>query len=248
MEIPNDKLYRIITIQKGKYQGDYKIYWNRYIAEQFGVKDILNWLNDDLRYATNMQYIESMDGTCVPLLYISRRTDKTREFYFCYFPNIMTYFYRNFKYEHFVKRNFYGNIIGNRHTLTKPGAITNSLKKKTFVSYILSGVNPVTAYTLAFNALYHPSLTGKVIKLMDDKIVRKEISIVYNQFRSKLEKHFTEEELIKEISSLITSSKKGSNTHRENLKFLLELMGKMGNDKLLNATETPYEELPPADT
>lgn len=250
MNIPDDKLYREIIIQTGKWQGTYKIYWNRYIAEQFGITDILNWLNDDIRYVKPLQYIESMDGTCVPILFITRRTDKSREFYFCHFPNMMTYFYRRQGFETFKKRNFYGNIIADRHTLAKVGSSKGTVPKKLFVSYLLSGMNPVTAYSKAFNIYYHPSLASKVVRLMDDKIVKKEIKIIYNQFAQKLNLQFSEEDLINEIKLLVNNCKKGSNTHRENLKFLLEIMGKYNpNGKLSpDVVETQYEELPPADT
>jgi hypothetical protein len=247
MEIPDEQLYRIIVVPKGKWQGEYKIYWNRYIAEKMGIQNILNWLNDDIRNYHPLQYIESMDGTCVPILAMSRYEDKSREFYFCYFPNAMTYFYRRKDHTNFVKRNFYGNFISSRHSLSKSNTITNSVRKKFFVSYIISGMNPVTAYAKAFNQIYHPSLASKVLKLMDDKIVKQELKVIVNDFNRKVNATFTEDDLINELKTLITHCKKGTNTHRENLKFILEITGKY-NPNLKQPIDTDYEELPPGDT
>src|SRR5574343_1779406 len=67
MEIAEDKLYRTITLTKGIYAGEYRLYWNRYICEQFETNiTIVEWGNCiDIKAG---DWIETYDGTLLQCL------------------------------------------------------------------------------------------------------------------------------------------------------------------------------------
>jgi len=89
----------------------------------------------------------------------------------------------------------------------------------------------------------------KAAKLMDDKVVQKEIGVLADKFKEDLAGKFGDVRLLKELDDLMTFSKKGSDSHRNNIAFIMELR-KIYNGKRKKGTEieeTPYTAVPPSE-
>lgn len=70
------------------------------------------------------------------------------------------------------------------------------------------------------------------------------------EFNNALEERFSDEMLLGHIEDLLSHSRKGTQSHRENIMFVMALRGMIRNsdnkNKIANATEVPYEsEQPP---
>lgn len=258
MQIEDNKLYREFIIRKGKYAGTYKIYWNRHIFHLFEQDSYLfNWLNDNIDdinledgYYNNKEvYIESMDGTVMRLLDKNRIIDKKgRIFYFCKFPSAYVYYYYRIDGKK-VHRNFYGNFMytGNNTLRQNAQRILNK-QKALFVTLVLNKVDIYEAYKIATGkrSYNQETLNKRIMDMLNDKIVKKELNIQLQEFNNKLNEHFTDEMIIDELKSLLEHSRKGSMAHRENIKLILELTNRYPiAQRRTNVTDIEYEEVIP---
>ena len=73
-----------------------------------------------------------------------------------------------------------------------------------------------------------------------------------NSITDKVRERFSDERLINELEELINRSRKGSDAHRENIKFILALANKLPTElypkkiKSVNSIEeVNYKEVPP---
>ena len=258
MEIEDSKLYREFIIKNGKYAGSYKIYWNRHIFRLFDQDSYLfNWLNDNIDdvnikdgyYNDKEVYIESMDGIVMRLLEKIRKVDKKgRIFYFCKFPTTYVYYYYRVDGKK-VHRNFYGNFMytGNS-TLRQYGEKITNKQKALFVTLVLNKVDIYEAYKIATGKRSYnfATLNKRIMDMLNDKIVKKELSIQLQEFNNKLNEYFTDEMILKELKSLIENSRKGTLAHRENIKLILELTNRYPTaQRKANITDIEYEEVIP---
>jgi hypothetical protein len=233
MNIPDNKLYREVINQTGQFAGTYRVYWNKHILKLMEPETRCHpWL--DSWDAPVGDYIESMDGTCLLLLDKRELKDKDVRYTtrFFRFP-VSTIVVRKYPDGTVKYRDFYGNFMtASKSTQEQQprSFIGKDNQKIRFASLILQGLNPIKAYQAVHSwratTPIH-SIHKRINKLMSDEIVVKEIKNQIVPFMSEMGKNFTDEELIKEIKSLLKNSVKGSPAHRDNIEFVLHLSGKM---------------------
>ena len=100
--------------------------------------------------------------------------------------------------------------------------------KKRFANLIFSGIDNRTAYRLAFNykrIITNSQIDKKISDMMKDEIVIQELRTLSKPVQDKIDNLFSVDKLIKQLDLLLSSCKKGSSSHRENLKFILRLKG-----------------------
>ena len=231
MEIPEDKLYRIITLSKGMYQGEYRLYWNRYICEQFESNiTVVKW-----GYCTSIKagdWIETYDGTLLQCLdrrdYYDKRKNR-RHFIFIRTPIATVYIWET--KEGYKYRQLFGNFMSmNRSTMRQKTVAGSSNQKIRFATYLVSGLNPLKAYRLAFNnyaTLPVTTLHRRVNQMITDEIVKKELFEQLEPLVERLNTEFSDQRLVNELRELLDRSRKGSDAHRENIKFIMALLNKL---------------------
>lgn len=254
MEIAEDKLYRIITLSDGQHKGEYRLYWNEVICRLLEDNpSILKW--GDCLNAQAGDWIVTYDGTVMQALSRREYIDKWgRKFIFFKFPIATVYIWQTRK-EGWKYRQLFGNFMSvERHSMVKTWTGTDNQKIR-FASLIIAGINPLNAYRMAFNnqtTLPIASLHRKVNQLMTDEIVRKEIITQLQPLADKLSDEFNDDRLVRELDLLLANSRKGSDAHRENIKFIMALLNKLPSamypgskkDKSL-AIDTTYETIAP---
>ena len=100
------------------------------------------------------------------------------------------------------------------------------IEKIKFATLLVSGVNLKLAVRMTYPMLHKMTNNQyliKAAKLMDDKIVRKEIKALTEKFQEDLVDKFGDVRLVKELDDLVTFSKKGTDAHRNNILFIMEL-------------------------
>lgn len=129
------------------------------------------------------------------------------------------------------------------------------INKIKFATLLTCGVRPITALKMAFpknkfNLLTKQQLLGKAVKIMSDEVVRTEITNQLQKFNKDIIQKFGDERMVKELDDLLAMSKKGSDAHRGNIQFILELRGlysKSESKKVNKVKEVAYEEVPPSE-
>lgn len=248
MEIPDDKLYRIVKLTKGQFEGEYKYYWNKHIFSLLEPhRTFYQWGSPEIIKAVPGDFIEAFDGIIVPLLDVRKYTDKkNRRFHFCRFPTATTYYY--FTATNELKfRQFQGNFMTAGRNSLKMNTIPGSENQKVrFVSYLVAGLHPFKAFRLAMNnnsTLPVTTLHRKVNQLVNDEIVRNEISTQLAPFMNELDQKFDDKRLVNELDMLLERSRKGSDAHRENIKFILGLLNKLP-DHMKEKNKKSFKEIP----
>lgn len=146
-------------------------------------------------------------------------------------------------YAQFANGDFY-RING----VAKPIDQSTNLTVSRLVSLIIAGVHPTTAYAMARGKYIKSGLCKtKVRHILKTKAFRMELQNQLQPFKGKLKSKFTEDKIIKELESLIDNSRPGTLNHRENIKFIMELIGMIDSpvEKKRKAEEIPYEDVPP---
>lgn len=254
MEIPDNKLYREVRLTNGIHSGVYRIYWNKYICEKMEKRAVIyKWGDIEVLKAEAGNWVETYDGTVIQILDIRIYKDKkNRIFHFFKFPVATVYAWTN--YLGITKfRQFQGNFMTAGRNTMKMTIAGSDNQKVRFASYIVSGMNPLKAYRLAFNNLAPTTVTTlhrRVNQMITDDIVRKEIVSQIEPLIDKINKSFSDERLINELDDLLTRSRKGTDAHRENIKFIMALMNKLPehmypNKKKDKAIDINYEEVKP---
>jgi len=115
-----------------------------------------------------------------------------------------------------------------------------------FVSLVIAGVHPLKAYDIATGK---PSVhsRAKILHILKTKEFKMEMQNQLVPFKEKLSSKFSEDMLIKELESLIKNSRPGTQSHRENIEFIMRLSGIIEPDskKAIRAKEIEYQEVPP---
>jgi len=247
-------LKRDYKIYNGNCEGTHYIYDNKeeLLKDYLDIK-IWEWRDNNLDSYEIGDWIKTDDGFYVQIL-------KTRKLYnkekrnintFIRFPMGTFCVYRRkdsgFTYPKllsFISKLDSSSISGSYRNLDR-----DVMQKIKFATYILTGVEPHKAYILAYKPI--TSLTSyqckrKAVKLMNDKIVRNEISNQLQTFVTQVDDTFSIERLVTELDRLLTLSKAGTKDHRENIEFIMELKGirKRQNSKPGKIEEISYEEIP----
>jgi len=227
-------LWRTFQVLKGQYAGEYKLYFNRKVAEYYlpdSVK-IYKWGEYECLEARAGDYIESYDGSVCILIRVRRYVSKTTTcpFYFFRFPMCTITAYQT-KTVGFKFREFYAQLTYLNKDKVSPVVLYGSKNQKlNFAQMLVGGVHAFKAYRIAFGfnqPLGIETLHKRISNLMKDEIVIAEIRTQVMPLMEKLGENFTDARLAKELSQLIDMSRKGSDAHRENIKFIMALMDKL---------------------
>lgn len=255
MEIPDKELFRIVTLTNGMYKGEYRIYWNRYIYEKLEPGSRLyKW--GDCSKSLAGDWVETYDGTCIQILdkrpYTAKNGSRTHHFY--RFATATVYSWTLHKTGITKYRQFQGNFMtAGRHSLKMTTMKGNDHQKVRFASFLANGINPLKAYRIAFNfsvTLDIVSLHRRVNQMIGDKVVQKELVVQIAPLVEQLSEEFPDDSIVLELKTLLDSSKPGSADHRENLKFIMNLLGKLperitGGRKQKLVEQAEYEDLEP---
>lgn len=251
-------LYRTFKVAKGQYEGEYKLYFNRTVAAHYLPENIkiYKWGDNECLNAEAGDYIESYDGSVVILIRKRIYTSKATQmpFYFFRFPMCTITAYTP-KTKPVKFREFYAQAAYLNKGMVVPRIERGSRNQKIrFATMIISGVHPFKAYRIAFSKL-EPiqinTLHRRINMLITDEVVQKEIKDQLLPLAERLGEEFTDERLVKELGLLLQASRKGSDAHRENIKFIMALLNKLpdamypnGKNKKI-AAEVPYSEVRP---
>jgi hypothetical protein len=130
------------------------------------------------------------------------------------------------------------------------------IQKIKFATLLISGVNLTLAVRMCYPNLHRLTknhLLIKAAKLMDDIVVRSEIKNQLAKFRGDIEGKFGDERLIDELDMLLSRSKKGTESHRGNIQFIMELRGLYeptngkSSKKIRSVQEASFTEVPPSE-
>ena len=231
IEVDENKLYRTYREER--------IYFNEYVWMKFREPgNIYKWRSEEAITAEVGDWIIADDEYVLKI--IGKRTYKTVTFYkFC---NVQV------NYSYYVKKNgeitksfskFLGGYTALKNTRGQNGKYISGkyqdreIKKITFANLLLAGMHPYQAYKVTHNStgrylLSIEQLNYKILELLKDKIVMEIINkgrkmSNFQNLEQKIQEAFPDEYIIAELKKLIDSSRKGSDAHRENLKFVMAL-------------------------
>jgi len=235
-------IYREFRILSGQFAGTHRVYWNNDICRKYEhIDTIKKWAIDSLEVG---DWVESLDGSCCQLLDKRIYTDKKkRQHTFYRFP--MTTITSYYTMKGISKwNNFFASLSSRSYQLTNSKADSYTHQKVRFVAYIINGINPLKAYRLAFNnytTMPIASLHRRVTNILKERDTLMELREQLAPFRDELEQKIDNKTLLGHIEALLENSVKGSKEHRENIRFVLELLNKTSQKKQIKDIE--YEEM-----
>ena len=142
--------------------------------------------------------------------------------------------------------------VGHRSRLFSPGKM-NKIK---FATLFLSGISMVKAVKIIYPNTRHLTTNQLLIKatnLMDDKVVQAELKDQVSKFKEDMTEKFSDKRIVSELDLLLERSKKGTDAHRCNIQFIMELRGMYTSQSSLkkngksNIQEANYTEVPPSE-
>lgn len=234
---------RIIQVKRGKYVGEHCVYES---VEDFRRhhpnESYLRWGTAPFDQINQNVWVEAMDGYILQCLYRrTLHTVKTGQTRFLYgFANVALpvwprkngtfgYYYLYGQYSYLrdsnmspKNRNAYRPrpIIGG-----EPGKERKKLAITKFVAYVVAGMDIHQAYRLCYWDKDGRKSSTKVMELMQEEEVRQELQHQLQPFIEKVRGTFTEDRLLTEMEKLLDKSRPGSESHRENLRFIMGLTG-----------------------
>ena len=251
-----------IRSEKSPYFGLHKVYES---PEEFnkdfpGVK-LKRWSEFLPEEVQDGEWLIADDGYVVQLLkksgpYVTKR-DKTCYFFRFAMGTFVGYWVKTLSIWKY--RNFCAQFTaGRRNAATSEYKIRTDkgiLEKIKFATLLASGVKPMSAFNLSITYgayLTREQAIRKVLNLLRDEVVQKEIKNQLVKFREDIDEKFGDKRLVEELDMLLKYSKKGTIAHRENINFIMELRGiiqpEPSRKKIAQqAEEAQITELPPAE-
>ena len=258
---------RYFEVRRGKYTGKHKIYDDVVEAESEGIKNIKTpWYRPDVEIG---DWCVSDDGYVLQLLHkntlINKRHvsgQKTDYYRFC---NGTFYVYYGKRGKRNIK-NFYGNVAqSNKSSLSQSSSLGRYMnsKKKYFVTLLVSGLDPYSAYAKAYKAsmLYTKSaayIWKQIDTLLNDELIRKElmesfkptIKLLEEQIKNETGFPTIQEWLVNELTTLLTKTKSlKPRDRRDNIRLLVTLfsepLGFNSKKTTKEIDEADWQMLPP---
>jgi hypothetical protein len=242
MDIPTDKLVREYVNAKGRYAGTYQIYFNPYICEQLTGYKVKKWKRDeDIQTG---DFVEGEDGLVVkclnrydPYKYKKRTDIHTIAFRFpmatmsIYYGKKGTVTWSNFYVGFtFPSKSKFGGRYAKEETM-------GDQFKRLWAQLVCQGVHPENAFDAVFKnspfTVYRTrgARNFNVKYLMQDKVVRHEMTIQLAPYFKKVTNKYSDEFNLGLIDDLLKSdeAKKrwGSDAHRRNIDWFYALQGIM---------------------
>jgi len=230
---------REYTIREGSmYSGTHFIFENE---DEFRSKisysnaKLYKWTVDDFRDYQVGDYIVAEDGYVVQILAIREmKTKKQRKgkTVFIRFPMGTFAVYEKVDGTVHYPR-FYAQFTSGDKASASGRSRSNFTgskdeAKKRFANLIFDGIDSRTAYRLAFSykrIITNSQIDKKISSMLKDEIVINELRTLSKPFRNKFDDLFAVDHMIQQLQDLLSSCKKGSAAHRENIRFILRLKG-----------------------
>lgn len=234
-----------------KHEGEHNIYES---AEEFHKDfpdfEIFRWARDDYRKLKDGMWVEAEDGFILECLAFKKLVNKTGFITWVYrFPNYLaTVYIRKDGTVRFSK--YYGSISSlDGSSMSKFKRVGNPEVKIKFAAFVAAGLPLRKAYYMSFSKKDRNPISvsdNTLLRLMNDKLVVSQLKEHLALFQDKIDDKFSTERLISEIDVLLTASAKGSDAHRKNIQFVMELKGLLQKSPSKKDIEdTEYEEIPP---
>ncbi|MCX7727593.1 MAG: hypothetical protein N2053_12180, partial [Chitinispirillaceae bacterium] len=238
IEIDIDKLVTRVV----RSDGEHLVYFNSDVFRHITGLDCKVWGRDLVERG---DWVECLDGAVIECLKVNYyyEAKREREVYYCKFCISGNHYYR-------INRKT-GEIYWSRLY----GRVTHKVKDwryrqdevKLFFDLIMGGMNIREAYKIATKKAYNSMRAYKLLSTKQFKELLMDSSLI-NQIKER----FSDERMIKELMELLDRSRKGSDSHRENIKFILALTGRLPeelyNKKIKSVNEiqrVDYTEIPP---
>jgi len=219
-------MFREYKISTGKYSGSYRIYLHiDYWKKDYPDNELKVWL-EDTEYEQG-DWVQSMDGFICQVLNVNPLVNKVNHTtLFVRFPMCtVTYYTKKDGTRKFS--NFYAMFTSREKDNVSGGRITiDSGKKIKFATLVSQGVNVFQAYKESINDIStNIRMKRHIYALFQDKLVRNTLMTELKPFTDKLNSRITEDQIIEHLELLLSKSRQGSQNHRENIKFIMELKG-----------------------
>lgn len=240
---------RKFFIRQGKFEGEYPLYESEAEFKAVFPDHVhVRWARDDYTKIQTGTWCESEDGYIMECLAVKKLVNKGGQTTFIYrFPNYLASVY--------IRKNgtqrwskWFGNIASldanSLSTYQRTGMVEQRIK---FAAFVAAGMSLVKAYDMAVPGDKGPLglRNNKLIRLMNDKLVVKQLSEHLSVFKTSIDNKFSNDRLLQEIDDLLVRSKKGSDAHRKNIEFILQLKGILKPVKNNEIEEAKYEEEKP---
>jgi len=240
-------MFREYKISTGKFTGIYPIYLHPdYWKQDFPDIPLKKWL-EDIEYEQG-DWVQSMDGFVCQVLQVNKLVNKVNHTsLFVRFPMCtVTYYTKKDGTKKFS--NFYAMFTSRERDNVSGGRITiDAGSKIKFATLVSQGMNVFQAYKTAVKDI---GITLRVKRhiyaLFQDKLVRNTLMNELKPFTDKLNEVITEDQIIEHLELLLSKSRQGSQNHRENIKFIMELKGMISpqaNKRIIE--DANYHEVPP---
>jgi len=219
-------MYREYKISTGRYTGSYRVYLHKdYWRKDYPDIPLKEW-TVDTEYETG-DWVLSMDGFVCQVLNVNPLVNKVNHTtLFVRFPMCtVTYYTKNDGTKKFA--NFYAMFTSREKDNVSGGRITlDSGKKIKFATLVSQGMNVFEAYKKAIKDIAITiRMKRHIYALFQDKLVRNTLMTELKPFVDKLNSRITEDQIIEHLELLLMKSRQGSQNHRENIKFIMELKG-----------------------
>lgn len=237
---------REFTIKHGNYVGIHNIYDNPKEAEENGIAYI-RWFHNDITTGT---WVWSEDGRVFQCLRQYDLINKQGQLTKCYrFVNgtVAVFF------DHGNVAKKIGNLYADRVPTVKStlsGKQVNELNKEQYsvlAKLLVNGVDLYMAIRTVISWRRHVS-SDFVNTVLEHPRFREAVLNEIKSFDNDIAEKFSDNVIIKHLDLLLQNSKLGTDAHRNNITFIMQLRGllKAQNGKLKDAIEVPYnEEKPP---
>lgn len=219
-------MYREYKIQSGSYVGTHKIYLHPDYWRKDYPDSVLKVWTKDLVYEVG-DWVQSMDGFVCQVLKVSPMKNVITVMFIRFPMGTMTLYQKKDKTYKFS--NFYAIMTPyEKNSVNKNGRVDKTSTQRIKFAYLVSqGVELTSAYQQAFPFKYKQYFTIKreIKHLLQDELVRNTLMTELKPFTDKLNERITEDQIIVHLEELLEKSRKGSQNHRENIKFIMELKG-----------------------
>jgi hypothetical protein len=258
---------RVVTIRRGLFKGEHKIYDSPEESSQYGIEPKIPWHRKDILVG---DWVVADDGYVVQCLARKRIVNKkhingqyTDTFRF---PQGLFYVYYNRLGEKRITKNFYAQVIANnKSSMGNTPSIGRymTINKREFVAYMQMGFDAYSAYMKAFKvkSTSLPYITIQINKLLADEQVREELMQVLKPFMVQVADKVKEISGYNDLNSLLIDKTakllvQTTNNIKDQvivLKFAYEFFGKVLNivetqpeGKKRELEEALYEEIMPS--
>lgn len=232
------------------YAGEHNLYEGEAeFRKDWPDRPIYKWARDPYEQLKIGDWVESEDGYIVECLYIRKLVNRRSQVtYMIRFPNYAASIYIRKDGSPKFSR-YYASITSldsrslSNSFIGRAGELTKKLK---FAALIAAGLPLRKAYMLSFPVLTPLGISNnKLVRIMNDKVVITQLRDIFQVMKNSIDNKFSNERLIQELDDLLTHSEKGTDAHRKNIQYILELKGLLKTKADGSIEDAEFSEPPP---